>query len=108
MILSGDVPLISYDTLISIINLHKNNNSKASIISADDKDDCNMILEKIVRYLPIHSPYYLNDDLTNKSERFIVSEIIRIRRYRTSGGNLYPLLSVARATTSQELHSSYM
>ena len=36
-----------------------------------------MILKKIVSYLPIHSPYYLNDDLTNKSERFIVSEIIR-------------------------------
>jgi len=51
--------------------------SDYDIISADDKDDCNMILEKIVSYLPIHSPYYLNDDLTNKSERFIVSEIIR-------------------------------
>ena len=36
-----------------------------------------MIFKKIVSYLPIHSPYYLNDDLTNKSERFIVSEIIR-------------------------------
>ena len=47
------------------------------MVSADDKDDCKMILEKIVSYLPIHSPYYLNDDLTNKSERFIVSEIIR-------------------------------
>jgi len=47
------------------------------MVSADDKDDCKMIVEKIVSYLPIHSPYYLNDDLTNKSERFIVSEIIR-------------------------------
>ena len=51
--------------------------SDYDIISADDKDDCKMILKKIVSYLPIHSPYYLNDDLTNKSERFIVSEIIR-------------------------------
>ena len=51
--------------------------SDYDIVSADDKDDCKMILKKIVIYLPIHSPYYLNDDLTNKSERFIVSEIIR-------------------------------
>jgi len=51
--------------------------SDYDMVSADDKDDCEMILKKIVSYLPIHSPYYLNDDLTNKSERFIVSEIIR-------------------------------
>ena len=51
--------------------------SDYDIVSADDKDDCEMIFKKIVSYLPIHSPYYLNDDLTNKSERFIVSEIIR-------------------------------
>ena len=51
--------------------------SDYDMVSADDKDDCKMILKKIVSYLPIHSPYYLNDDLTNKSERFIISEIIR-------------------------------
>ena len=51
--------------------------SDYDMVSADDKDDCKMILKKIVSYLPIHKPYYLNDDLTNKSERFIVSEIIR-------------------------------
>ena len=51
--------------------------SDYDMVSADDKDDCKMIFKKIVSYLPIHSPYYLNDDLTNKSERFIVSEIIR-------------------------------
>ena len=51
--------------------------SDYDMVSADDKDDCKMILKKIVSYLPVHSPYYLNDDLTNKSERFIVSEIIR-------------------------------
>jgi len=51
--------------------------SDYDMVSTDDKDDCKMILKKIVNYLPIHSPYYLNDDLTNKSERFIVSEIIR-------------------------------
>ena len=51
--------------------------SDYDMVSADDKDDCEMIFKKIVSYLPIHSPYYLDDDLTNKSERFIVSEIIR-------------------------------
>ena len=38
LILSGDVPLISYETLLNLIETHKENKSKASLISAIIKD----------------------------------------------------------------------
>ncbi|GIV29526.1 MAG: hypothetical protein KatS3mg028_0592 [Bacteroidia bacterium] len=34
-------------------------------------------MEEIKPLLPVHPPYYNKDDITNKTERFIVSEIIR-------------------------------
>lgn len=38
LILSGDVPLISYNTLMDFINFHNKQNSKASLISTDLKN----------------------------------------------------------------------
>jgi len=38
LVLSGDVPLITSETLYSFINLHQLNNSKASLISTNFKD----------------------------------------------------------------------
>jgi len=38
LILSGDVPLISKDTLLNLIQVHKKNNSQASLVSADIKN----------------------------------------------------------------------
>ena len=38
LILSGDVPLISIETLLKLIDIHNNNNSLASILSAHIKD----------------------------------------------------------------------
>jgi len=46
-------------------------------ISALKKDGINLLIEKICKYLP-HGPLYYPDDLiTDKLERFMVSEIIR-------------------------------
>lgn len=38
LVLSGDVPLISIDTLIKLIDIHKKNNSLASILTAHIED----------------------------------------------------------------------
>tara|TARA_Y100000590_G_C15730855_1_gene1016972 strand:+ start:2868 stop:3593 length:726 start_codon:yes stop_codon:yes gene_type:complete len=38
LVLSGDVPLISTKTLLQLINIHKSNKSKASILSANIDD----------------------------------------------------------------------
>ena len=47
------------------------------LVSFNDKNDCDSLLKKIIKFLPNHSPYFPKDDLTDKSEKFLVAEIIR-------------------------------
>ena len=51
--------------------------SKVFPISALEKQGIEHILEEIMTLLPEGPPYYPKDQLTDKSERFFVSEIIR-------------------------------
>lgn len=46
-------------------------------ISALHKYNLDGIMERILEYLPVHPPYYDKGDLTDKTQRFFVSEIIR-------------------------------
>ena len=46
-------------------------------VSALHKFNIDVLKQKIVEYLPEHPPYYEKDQLTDRSERFFVSEIIR-------------------------------
>lgn len=46
-------------------------------ISADNNFNIDLLLNRIVSYLPEGAPYYATDQLTDKSERFVASEIIR-------------------------------
>ena len=46
-------------------------------ISALNKFNIDVVFDKIVSLLPISPPYYDKDTLTDKSERFFVTEIIR-------------------------------
>ena len=47
------------------------------LVSSNNKNDVNKILNKIVEYLPEHPAFYSKEELTDKNERFIVSEIVR-------------------------------
>lgn len=47
------------------------------VISALNKDKTDVLLEKIVERLPENPPYYPVDQMSDRSERFFVSEIIR-------------------------------
>ena len=47
------------------------------LISTNSKDDIKNILKIIIKLLPIHQAYYGKNELTDKNERFIVSEIVR-------------------------------
>ena len=47
------------------------------LVSSNDKKDVDKILNKIVEYLPEHPAFYSKEELTDKSEKFIVSEIVR-------------------------------
>ncbi|MEP0367143.1 MAG: GTPase Era [Cyclobacteriaceae bacterium] len=47
------------------------------LISAATGEGTKELQDKIVELLPIHPPYFPEDELTDKSERFITSEVIR-------------------------------
>ena len=47
------------------------------LVSSNDKKDIDKILTKIVEYLPEHPAFYSKEELTDKNEKFIVSEIVR-------------------------------
>ncbi len=47
------------------------------LISSNNKNDLDKILSKIVENLPEHPAFYSKEELTDKNERFIVSEIVR-------------------------------
>ena len=47
------------------------------LVSSNDKKDIDKILTMIVEYLPKHPAFYSKDELTDKNERFLVSEIVR-------------------------------
>ena len=46
-------------------------------ISALEKFQVDALVENIVELLPEHPPYYPKDQLTDRSERFVVNEVIR-------------------------------
>ena len=46
-------------------------------ISTTNKLDLKRVIKKIVELLPEHPAYYSKDQLTDKNERFLVSEIVR-------------------------------
>jgi GTP-binding protein Era len=69
----------SQEQVIGIINDWKTLIPKAEIypVSALEKFNTENILDKIVSLLPENPPYFEKDRLTDKPERFFVSEIIR-------------------------------
>lgn len=46
-------------------------------VSALENFNLDVLLKKIIEYLPENPPYFSKDELTDRSERFFVSEIIR-------------------------------
>jgi GTP-binding protein Era len=46
-------------------------------ISALHKHNVDGLLDRVLEMLPVHPPYYDKEELTDRSERFFVSEIIR-------------------------------
>ena len=57
--------------------LIKGNFLKKYLISIKNKEDVNELIQFIVQNLPEHPAYYSKDELTDKNERFLVSEIVR-------------------------------
>lgn len=52
-------------------------NAQIRSISALEKFQIDELVSQLVDLLPVHPPYFPKDQLTDKSERFVVNEIIR-------------------------------
>jgi GTP-binding protein Era len=46
-------------------------------ISALEGTNLDLVFQEILKYLPVHPPYYPKDQLTDKPERFLAAEMIR-------------------------------
>jgi GTP-binding protein Era len=79
LLLLNKIDLSEQNSLEKIVNLWKSKLPKAQIlpISALHQMSIQFILPKILEWLPENPPYFDKDQLTNKSMRFFVSEIIR-------------------------------
>ena len=87
ILLINKIDLIDQEEVNSLINYWSKKIPKAMIlpISALKKFNVDRIKEEIISFLPESPAYFPKDTLTDKSERFIVSEIIRekiLERYK--------------------------
>ncbi|WP_027795250.1 GTPase Era [Paraburkholderia acidipaludis] len=57
-------------------------------LSAKNSDDIKHLLETLKPYLPEGEPIYGEDDLTDRSERFLAAEILREKVFRWTGDEL--------------------
>ncbi|MBC8832089.1 GTPase Era, partial [Escherichia coli] len=54
-------------------------------LSAQQPDDIKRLLETIKPYLPEGQPIYGEDELTDRSSRFLAAEILREKVFRWTG-----------------------
>ena len=80
-VLNLQIPIIF---LVNKSDLDKNYNiirndlyKEIFLISSKNKEDIDKIIDKLLEYLPEHPAFYSKGELTDKNERFIVSEIVR-------------------------------
>ena len=79
IILLNKIDVVTQEKVLIEIENWKNKFSDAVIlpISALNRFNINEIINSIVELLPFSPPYYSKDEVTDKSERFFVEEIIR-------------------------------
>jgi len=79
LLLVNKIDLATQEKLEEKVNYWKNEVPNAEVIpvSALEKFNINYIFDRIIALLPEGPPYYDKDQLTDKPEKFFVSEIIR-------------------------------
>jgi GTP-binding protein Era len=79
IVVINKIDLVKENVLVSIENQWKTNLPNAIIkkISALKGEGIDDLVNTIKQLLPENPPYFEKDDITNRTERFIVSEIIR-------------------------------
>ncbi|MEW6377553.1 MAG: GTPase Era [Thermodesulfobacteriota bacterium] len=94
------IDLVRKETLLPIIDQYQRLHPFQQIlpISAVNGEGVNILLDEILKYLPESPPYYPEDMVTDQTERFWVSEIIREKVIQQS----YQEIPYAVAVTIEE------
>ncbi len=79
LLLINKIDLSQQEKLEQLVALWKEHVPQAEIfpVSATEKFNIDSVLKRILELLPISPPYFPKDELTDKTERFFVQEIIR-------------------------------
>ncbi len=79
IVILNKIDLTTQDAVLKSIGEWQQQLPSATVIpvSALHAFNIETVLQKILEWLPEHPPYFNKDDLTDRSERFLVSEIIR-------------------------------
>jgi len=82
--------LIAKPQLLPFIHACQTQYAFAEIVpvSALQGDNCSLLLDTLVPYLPAGAPFYEQDALTDHPERFFVSEIIREKIFSSYGDEI--------------------
>jgi GTP-binding protein Era len=94
------IDLVKKETLLPIIDQYQKVHSFQGIIpvSAISGEGVDILLVEILKYLPENPPYYPEDMITDQTERFLSSEIIREKVIRHS----YQEIPYSTAVTIEE------
>jgi GTP-binding protein Era len=81
------IDLVDKKALLPLIDKYRKVYQFAAYIpiSAYENDGLNRLIDKILDLLPISPPYYPTEYLTDRNERFFVSEIIREKIFKLYG-----------------------
>ena len=79
LIVINKIDLSDQETIVKQMESWKVKMPKAEVIPVSALNNFNIekVFDRIVHYLPEHEPYYPKDELTDKSTRFFISEILR-------------------------------
>ncbi|MBC8320348.1 MAG: GTPase Era [Bacteroidetes bacterium] len=79
LIVINKIDLSDQETIVKQMEAWKIKMPKAEVIPVSALNIFNIekVFDRIVHYLPEHEPYYPKDELTDKSTRFFISEILR-------------------------------
>ena len=85
LLVINKIDLGNQDILVPKVVEWKKNLPNAEIVpvSATRKFNCDYLLKRIVELIPEAPPYFPKDDITDKSQRFFISEIIREKIFFT-------------------------
>ena len=109
VVLVNKIDLGTQDQVVETIDMWREKLPKAKVapISALHSFNVAELLNWIIEHLPASPPYFPKDELTDKSMRFFVSEIIREKICSTTKGSALQLRGHGRVVQGRRQHCAH-